>query len=79
MSYMEVSPTVETVRDYIIPGLVRSSAESAKTYDFVLDKLSSYASIPVGILVPAAFQHILQNSKLDVAATFGLFLAGNIA
>jgi len=71
MSYMEVSPTVETLRDYIIPALLNVPTKSTKSYEHILEKLSNYTTIPTGTVVPAALQYILQNSQLDIAATFG--------
>jgi len=72
MTYLEMSPTVETLRDYIIPALLNNT-KSNDSFDFVMEKLAAYTKIPLGTIIPAALQYILQKGQMNTATKYGQY------
>jgi hypothetical protein len=70
MAYLDMSPTVETLRDYVIPALL-NNAKSGDSLEFILEKLGDYMKIPMSTIVPAALQFVLQKGQMAAATKFG--------
>lgn len=70
MLYSGLSPTSETLRDYVIPALL-SHGKGKEFFEDTLDKLSSYTKIPLSSSVPAALQYILQEGNMKQACQLG--------
>jgi len=69
MKFLEIPPTNETLKDYIIPALFKKS--KAQPAQKMLETLSSYTGISMTNLVPSAVQHLLNEKNTEVAVEFG--------
>lgn len=68
MKYLEVPPSMETLRDYVIPAIFRVSKGSP---DQILERLGSHTGIPLVVLVPAVMQSLLSAKNVEPAIQFG--------
>jgi hypothetical protein len=71
MKFLEIPPTNETLREYIIPNLLKHSKK--ETPENTLEKLSSYTGVSLTVIVPAAIQHLLSENDSQSVARFGMF------
>ena len=70
MMYLEVPPNTETLREYVIPALLRSTYKK-EAFEAVLDKLSGYTRTPLSIIAPCALQYLLSIGSMESASVFG--------
>jgi len=73
MKYLGVTPTTESLREYIIPNLFR--VISKKNPESDLEKLSNYTGIQLSTIVPAAIQHLLSENDVETVARFGILIS----
>lgn len=69
MRHLEIPPTAETLREYIIPALFKHGKDTPAQK--ILEKLGSYTGIPLSQLVPAAMHHLLGERQYQQAINFG--------
>jgi hypothetical protein len=67
MRNLEIPPNSETLRDYVIPALLKKSNGSTEQ---ILEKLGSYTGIQLAVLVPAAMQHLIYERNIPKAIEF---------
>lgn len=68
MRYLDVPPSLETLRDYVIPALFKKSKGSPAQ---ILEKLGSHTGRPLVVLVPAVMQYLLSERNIEQAIQFG--------
>lgn len=76
MKFLEIPPTNETLREYIIPALFKTTQNMSP--EKTLEKLSTHTGIPMSNIVPAAMQYLLNEKNMNLAAQFGMIFFKSI-
>jgi hypothetical protein len=70
MRFFEIPPTTETLRDYVIPAILKH--RKGQSVEKTLEQLSNYTGISLRVLVPTAMLHLISERNIEEATKFGM-------